>query len=46
MNMTSFDSINSYSEITKLPPASSIPAIWAKYEAAIKTYNDTYITAS
>ena len=46
MNMTSFKAIDQYSEITKLPPASSIPVIKAKYEAAIKTYNDTYITAN
>ncbi|MBQ8358842.1 MAG: extracellular solute-binding protein, partial [Oscillospiraceae bacterium] len=46
MNMTSFTAVTRYSEITKLPPASSIPAIRAKYEAAIKTYNDTYVTAN
>ncbi|MBQ8360058.1 MAG: extracellular solute-binding protein [Oscillospiraceae bacterium] len=46
MNMTSFTAVYRYSEITKIPPASSIPAIRAKYEAALKTYNDTYITAN
>ena len=39
-NVTQLDS---YSEITKLPPASSIPAIKEKYQAALDVYNDTYI---
>ena len=32
-----------YSEVTKLPPASSIPTIKEKYQAKLDTYNDLYI---
>jgi len=35
--------LDQYSDITKLPPASSIPAIREKYQAALDTYNSTYI---
>lgn len=35
--------LTSYSEITKLPPASSIPAIKEKYQAALDKFNSTYI---
>lgn len=41
---TDVTQLDSYSEITKLPPASSIPAIKEKYQAALDTYNGLYIT--
>jgi len=34
---------NSFAEVTKLPPASSIPVIKQKYQAQIDAYNSTYI---
>ena len=36
--------LTSYSEITQMPPASSIPAIREVYQAQLDVYNDTYIT--
>ena len=35
--------LTSYSEIAKMPPNSSIPAIREKYQAQLNTYNDIYI---
>jgi len=32
-----------YSSVTKLPPASSIPAIKEVYQAKLDAYNDLYI---
>ena len=40
---TGVDLLLSYSEITKMAPESAIPAIKGKYEASLKSYNDTYI---
>jgi len=40
---TGVDMITSYSEITKMPPESSIPIIKNKFQAAIDTYNSKYI---
>ena len=36
--------LTSYSEIVKMPPESSIPAIREKYQAQLDVYNSTYIT--
>jgi len=35
--------LSKFAEITKLPPASSIPIIKQKYQAELDAYNDTYI---
>ena len=35
--------LTGFSEITKLPPESSIPAIKSKYQAMLDVYNNTYI---
>ena len=35
----------SYAEITKMPPASSIPAIREKYQASLDKYNELYVFA-
>lgn len=32
-----------YPEVIKMPPESAIPAIQGKYEASLKSYNDTFI---
>jgi hypothetical protein len=36
-------SLLGYSEITKMPPASSIPAVKEKHQAALDKYNDLYV---
>jgi len=36
-------SLLGYSEFTKMPPASSIPAVKEKYQAALDKYNDLYV---
>ena len=40
---TNVTQLDGYSDIVKLPPASSIPVIKEKYQASLDAYNDLYI---
>jgi len=42
-NVSKVAVLSGYAEIINLPPASSIPIIKQKYQAALDAYNDTYI---
>ena len=42
-NVSKVTVLSGYAEIINLPPASSIPIIKQKYQAALDAYNDTYI---
>ena len=42
-NYTGVDNLFSYSEITQMPPESSIPAIKQRYLNSLNIYNSTYI---
>ena len=43
---TNVDMITSYSDITKMPPESSIPVVKNKYQAAVDKYNSLYISSN